>query len=204
MGILNKAFWKSLPGIMTGLAALIASLTTVYVTVIRDSGSNQNDPPTQDTIVVQQEADAVTPGEEAARLKAASGFGEGFMIAWQNGRWEAMLGMMDVPCYAAGEYRYNVNDVREELVRSGPFPKDLAKLSSVRTLSQFNAEAGQTVDNRDRPLSSIAQTLGLAQNDFVLEYKYRVSAIPRDFHIWMFVRAKADELVMVGVASDAK
>ena len=223
-GKAKKSFWTSLPGILTGLAALIGSITGLYLALgdrqkvepelpIHKTGIDTirqkivSEPPTHVTVTdtIRPGDNAITLDQEVSRKQAADLLTR-FIAAYEGNRVSTILAMTDAPFYfggGGGVFLDRSERISEKI--GPPLGAKKAKLrvlrsTNVRTIGRFRREAtaSQLVNANGNSFTSIIQTLGLGDDDFVLEFDFTTQKnLTRT--LWLFTRVKNGALVLAGM-----
>lgn len=195
----RKTFWTSVPGILTGLAALIASVTGLYYALGNHSNggleSGENRPKTN----IAESADSLAkPDPGALYEQTAREMGHNFIAAYQVNNLPAILAMTDTPFYLFGKFHYRDEDVKENLElffqqKGGNF--DVHR-SSIRPIGQLTAESKTYSDEFGTSINSVAQTLGLTDDDFIMDFDWSIQTYSGT--MWLFMKVKEEEISIVG------
>ena len=174
----KKSFFKTLPGILTGLAALIASLTGLYLAF---QGSRPPEDSTQPTPQVQQQK------QQAIELF------EEFMIAWQKSDHSAISAMSDTPYYFFDEIMIRREKIfnKWKLVFSQKNANFQMETMKTKTIAELKEEG------IDRERGKIIESLHLSDEDIAIELT--ASLLDYQAIITLFTRRADSELKLAGI-----
>lgn len=148
----KRSFWSTLPGILTGIAAVITAIATLYISL--NSGVFNEIKPTPTL--------TSTPLLKEDALREADGLASEWLVAFENKDIASVIEMADVPFYFDKEILVSIQDVREMYLNifskmqmeGEEFPP--TSYLKAKTVSELKSE-GYDV-NRDRILSSLRLT----------------------------------------------
>ena len=174
----KKSFFKTLPGILTGLAALIASLTGLYLAF---QGSRPPKDSTQSIPQVQQQK------QQAMELF------KGFMIAYQKNDHSTISAMSNTPYYLFDEIIIR----REEIFKkwSKVFSQKGANFRTETIKTKTIAELKK--EGIDRERGRIIESLHLSDEDIAIELY--ASLTEWQGIITLFTRRADSELKLAGI-----
>ncbi len=174
----KKSFFKTLPGILTGLAALIASLTGLYLAF---QGSRPLKDSTQSIPQIQQQ-------QQQARELVKE-----FLIAYQKNDHSTISAMSNTPYYFINEIIIRREEIfnKWKLVFSQKAANFQIKTRKAKTIAELKKEG------IDRERGRIIESLHLSDEDIAIELNW---SLP-DYQgiMTLFTRRADSELKLAGI-----
>lgn len=200
----RKNFWTTIPGVLTGLAALIVAITGLYG-ALRDHPQTAPGPPEDQaaTVRTQYEETTINQAREVSLEQKAHELGSRFISAYQSDRISSILAVTDVPFYIFGDFVYRRDDLRDKLElffsqKDGNFRVLGTRVKRLEDIRQ-QLSASQQVDDYNVSLSSVIQTLALGDSDFLMEIDWSIQTFSGIQFLLM--RVKNDNMVLAGWTS---
>jgi hypothetical protein len=191
----KRPFFTTLPGILTGSAALIGALTTLYVAVRNQQPSRPETPAGQLAPPLAQSTESqppTTPSRQVAERLAAD-----YLAAWHDHDLALVVSLSEIPFYFDHQVLLRREDIRrkyEELFAEKQNLWDSLQINSIRasTIGELTAQGDDI--NRDRVVRSIS----MDQNDWAIQILVR-TADARTAGLVLFARTFNNTLRIVGM-----
>jgi hypothetical protein len=191
----KRPFLTTLPGLLTGVAALIGALTTVYLAVRSQQGSAPQTAAEQSTLPAAKPVEAqplTSPSRQAAERLAAD-----YLAALRDHDFATLVSLSETPFYFDNEVLVRREDIRrkyEELFAEKPTSWEGVQVKSIHasTIGELRQQ-GQDMQ-RDR----VVRSLSMDENDWAIQILIGM-ADSRSEGLMMFARTFNNTLHVVGM-----
>ena len=191
----KKTFFKTLPGILTGIAALITALTGLYIAYqsTRQPKDLVQQMPRQQPIQEQRQPEKTPMKEELIKhMQRARRLAEDYLNAYQNNNIDKIMQISATPFYFLHEILFRPEDIsrRFEEVFSQKAANFYVEAIEAKTIGELIR------GDINRELRRIIESLNLSHEEIIIEITW---SLPNyQGKLFLFTRWIDDDLRLIG------